>query len=256
MKIKHLLSAIVAFCFAVCATAQQSPQVVYLKNGTIIHGDVIEYQLGGIIKIKNVVGDVFVYQADEVERIMKKEVDATATSSRTPVLKGQGSPARGYRGFLDCGLSFGKVKAEGIEFSWDRFGIMTSHGFQFNPHAFIGGGWGLQFKIDDEAGYLFDAILPFFVDFRFDLADKRVSPFFDIRSGGFASLTPEEEGEALSGLYDNINFGVRVRRLNISVGYELMVATASTYYKYKIYDISTTANSFVVRLGVDFGRRN
>lgn len=72
MKIKHLLSAIVAFCFAVCATAQQSPQVVYLKNGTIIHGDVIEYQLGGIIKIKNVVGDVFVYQADEVERIMKK----------------------------------------------------------------------------------------------------------------------------------------------------------------------------------------
>ncbi len=256
MKIKHIISAIVAFCFAACAMAQQRPQVVYLKNGTIIHGDVIEYNLGGIIKIKNVVGDVFVYPADEVERIMKKEVDPTDTPSRTPIMKGVGSPARGYRGFLDCSLNFGKVKADDLEFSWDRFGVMTSHGFQFNPHVFLGLGWGLQFKTDDEAGYLYDAIFPFFVDARFDLADKRVSPFFDIRSGGFASLTPKEKGESLAGLYDNINFGVRVRRFNVSVGYELMVATAFFAYKYRIYDISTTANSFVVRLGVDFGRRN
>lgn len=257
MKFKFLLAALVAFCFAVSAMAQrQNPQVVYLKNGTIIHGDVIEYSLGGIIKIKNVVGDIFVYPADDVEKIMKKDVDTSRVSSRTPIQKGVGSPARGYRGFFDWNQVFGRAKVEDVKVSWNRLGFMTSHGFQFNPHFFLGGGWGLLFNIGDEAGYLFDAIFPLFVDVRFDYADKRVSPFCDIRTGGFASLTAQEAGESLGGLYDNINFGVRVRRVNFSVGYELMVATATVKYQYKFYDINTTANSFVLRLGVDFGRRN
>lgn len=61
--------------------AQEMQDVVYLKNGSIIRGMVVEQVPGKSIKVKTADGSVFVYAMDEVERIAKEEVPHAVTSS-------------------------------------------------------------------------------------------------------------------------------------------------------------------------------
>ena len=63
-------------------------------------------------------------------------------------------PSRGYRGFVDVGVtgSFNKLADIDSRFQWEvydysrdtYFYISTTHGYQFNNHLFVGAGasWG------------------------------------------------------------------------------------------------------------------
>ena len=48
--------------------------VVYLKNGSVIKGKIIEMTPGETIKIETADGSVFVYEMTEVERITKENI--------------------------------------------------------------------------------------------------------------------------------------------------------------------------------------
>ena len=171
---------------------------------------------------------------------------------------------RGYRGFVDGNLVFGKLEADGQNFSRTNFGFTTAHGFQFNPHIFLGAGFGLSFNEgsddilwpgSDVTVDAFDAFMPIFAAFRYDILDKKVSPFLECRLGGYASLCAGEYC-SLGGMYMNINFGVRIKRLNISCGYEAMPGTFSFDDEdYGNMDIDVKQNSFVFRVGVDVDKR-
>ena len=57
------------------AFAQGNMQdVVYLKNGSIIRGEIIEMVSGETVKIMTVDGCLFVWDMDEVERITQEEM--------------------------------------------------------------------------------------------------------------------------------------------------------------------------------------
>ena len=57
------------------AFAQGNKQdVVYLKNGSIIRGEIIEMVSGETVKIMTVDGCLFVWDMDEVERITQEEM--------------------------------------------------------------------------------------------------------------------------------------------------------------------------------------
>jgi hypothetical protein len=58
---------------------QVMEDVVYLKNGSIIHGTIIEQVPGKTLKIKTHDGNIFVYSLDEVEKMTKE-------TSTNPVL--------------------------------------------------------------------------------------------------------------------------------------------------------------------------
>jgi len=51
---------------------QQFQEVVYLKNGSIIRGTIIEQVPGKSLKIQTVDGNVFVYEMEEVEKVAKE----------------------------------------------------------------------------------------------------------------------------------------------------------------------------------------
>lgn len=72
MKRIILTLLLIAFCF-VSAAAQQWVEVVYLKNGGVIRGTVIEQIPNETIKIQTADGSVFVYKIDEVEKIAKEQ---------------------------------------------------------------------------------------------------------------------------------------------------------------------------------------
>jgi hypothetical protein len=64
--------AVVCIAIATSALGQSKPEfrdVVYLKNGSIIKGQIVEQTLDSIIKIQTADGSLFVYSQTEVEKI-------------------------------------------------------------------------------------------------------------------------------------------------------------------------------------------
>jgi hypothetical protein len=61
--------------FAISASSQeQSRDVVYLKNGSVVNGEIIEQVPNKSIKIKNTDGDILIYSFDEIEKIEKQKI--------------------------------------------------------------------------------------------------------------------------------------------------------------------------------------
>lgn len=83
---------------SICYSQQEELQdVVYLKNGSIIRGVIIEQVPGQSIKIRTADGSLFVYQMSEVEKITK---EAPVTSEAPKPTKSRKEPV------LACVLSF------------------------------------------------------------------------------------------------------------------------------------------------------
>lgn len=68
------LSALILTFSSVILYAQQYEDVVYLKNGSIIHGIILEQIPGESIKIQTKDGNTFGFKMDEVQKMTKEEV--------------------------------------------------------------------------------------------------------------------------------------------------------------------------------------
>lgn len=73
IRIKRFLLVAILFSGAIFANAQVMQDVVYLKNGSIIRGIIIEQVPNKSLKIKIGDGSVFVYEVADVEKITKEE---------------------------------------------------------------------------------------------------------------------------------------------------------------------------------------
>lgn len=71
---KKFLISVVSLLVAIIAFGQEWQDVVYLKNGSIIRGIVLEQIPGQNIKIQTSDGNVFVYDTKDVERISKEQL--------------------------------------------------------------------------------------------------------------------------------------------------------------------------------------
>lgn len=184
-----------------------------------------------------------------------QDANSTGFSSSSSLTSSHRYLVRGYRGFVDGGLYAGGADCAGESASYTRIGITTTHGAQLNRHIFVGGGLGFQFQAGDDLVEAFNTLMPIYAAFRFDFSDRKVSPFASARVGGFVSLSTEDY-ESLGGSYLNVNFGVRLRRLNLSVGYENMLANYSIDdFGFGDSESDGTINTFVFRIGADLGRR-
>ena len=81
-----MLRSIVVMCLtAFVATApllaQQTEDVVYLKNGEIVWGTIIERIIGESLKIQTADGSVFAYAMDEISKIVQEPVMGTEESA-------------------------------------------------------------------------------------------------------------------------------------------------------------------------------
>ena len=72
MKRSILLVIGVLFC-TMTAMAQSYCDVVYLHNGWVIRGQVVEHTIGGKLRVQTADGSLFVYESDEV-RLIEKEL--------------------------------------------------------------------------------------------------------------------------------------------------------------------------------------
>lgn len=79
---KKLLTVLLGLLVTLCALAQDYEEVVYLKNGSIVRGTVIEQVPGESLKIQTSDGSIFVYNMSEVERITKEQKKARQSFSQ------------------------------------------------------------------------------------------------------------------------------------------------------------------------------
>lgn len=87
------------------ALAQTYQETVYLKNGSIIKGTVLEQEAGGNIKIMTSDGSIFVYKSDEVQKITKEAVSSSRSKSSKGTASADGEAFRGWR--ISPGLGIG-----------------------------------------------------------------------------------------------------------------------------------------------------
>lgn len=193
---------------------QNFREVVYLKNGSIIRGIIIEQVPNESMKIQTADGSLFVCKMEDVEKISKEisNVPIGKTNTGTPAPKTY-RPV-GYRGFLDVDGGFGVG-----DWGDGYIGFTTSHGGQTCPYFYIGVGFGALYHVFWETTFL-----PIFANMRFHFVDKRCSPFLDFK-GGYSPLKGKK-GKGAEGAYASVAFGVNYQfkpqlGINFSFGYTM-----------------------------------
>lgn len=220
------------------AQAQQTSRqvdVVYLKNGSIIRGQVISYSPDEGVRIQTADGSIFVYEADSLERITK-ETDDFWSSSPAEMRRQARRTLAGYKGFVDVGISSNDCS----------FQLGTSHGYQFNNYVYLGGGLGIHHYFDFEDDVF---AVPVFLNFRVNFLNKRVTPLFDLKLG-------YSSGD-LEGAFASLELGIRIaltgkKAINVQLGYtEQEYEYAFDYWDSYYYD-SDYLQGISLRVGFEF----
>jgi len=248
MKKFTFLMMLAILCTGIGTTAAQTFQeIVYLKNGSVIRGTIIEQVPNESLKIRTSDGSIFAYEMTDVEKITKEQVGnrfagrtvANETSGFGSSLNGLG-PQKGYRGFVDLGYTIGTG-----DFGLDRIEFSTSHGYQILPCFYAGAGAGAHYYFDADA-----VEIPIFADFRADLLNHSVCPFIDLKIG----YTVHED----TGFYLNPQFGVRFAvgpktAVNLGIGYTMQRIEFSYYDEYYgSFSDSVNCGGFSIKLGFEF----
>lgn len=238
---KLVLFLLLAVC-GVSSMMSRVQEVVYLKNGSVIRGTIIEQVPNVSLKIQTNDGNIFAYKMSEVAKITKEETSSNRIHSSSSSLlssfelDGRG-PEIGYRGFADFGYTVGTGNlGEG------RIELNTVHGYQFMPFLFAGIGTGFHYYYHSKV-----FAIPIYADIRGDILNNSISPFVEVRIG----YSPYDA----QGLYFNPSVGCRfamngIKALNASIGYSMQKAD------YELYGYShskkATIGGFNIRVGLEF----
>ena len=213
------------------SVAQNVQEIVYLKNGSVVRGVVVEQVPGVSLKIQTSDGSIFAYQMSEVVKITKESTKNK--NGNTLNLNNNSGNESGYKGFIDLGYTIGVG-----DFGIDRLELSTSHGCQFNPYLYVGAGVA--------ANYYFDAEvigMPIFAHVRGNILNNSISPYVDFRIG----YSPLED---VQGLYMAPSIGCKIKSFNVSLGYVMQKAKYYDYY----YDDEGSENcgGFSLKVGFEF----
>ncbi len=224
---------------AVIANAQTMQEVVYLKNGSVIRGIIIEQTPNVSLKVQTSDGSIFAYQMDEVEKITKEVMD---TSHRNTMAgrTSSGGLKMGYRGFVDFGGGIGVG-----DWGDGRVGVTTSHGFQVCPYFFVGAGFGVNYHVDWEV-----VEIPIFLHLRSEFLNNAISPFFDFKVG----YSPYDG----QGAYVYPSVGCRIgvlgnkAGLSLSIGYEMQMLDMYVGYSRYWDEEKNPCGAIAFKLAFDF----
>ena len=213
--------------------AQKNQETVYLKNGSIIHGNIIEQVPNQSLKIQTRDGNVFVYKIDEVEKITKEPYKSLSCSTGNYNLK------TGFKGMVEAGYTFGDK-------SGGRSELLLSLGDQVNQYLFVGGGFGYNYYVNGDGEGSDVNFIPVFANIRGYIPINSIfHPFIDLKPGYGISL---ENDPYKGGFFMAAEGGVEFKCLSIGAGY----STQSMKYETQGFDINCHTGGFSIKLGIIF----
>lgn len=211
-------------------------ETVYLKNGSVIKGKIIEQVPDESVKIETKDGNVFVYRADEVDKIEHDE----------PTVNHSENWAKQFSFGLLSGISVGEGSTM----------IPLELTFTKRWHKYFGAGIGLGLDFPTSEG---KPLIPIFVDVKgyLPLASTSILPFLNLRLG--YAINTQGAQTVGSGKFKvevpRINYtifslmpGVRIplsrtTDLDFALGYEMYAPSESGF---------KTSNLFGARIGFNF----
>ena len=204
-------------------SAGRGEDVVYLRNGGVIRGSIIEQLPNEYIKIQTANGNITVYTINEVERILRDN-SSTRNIYQLPRSSSGTGLRRGFRAIIDFGYYWGDDLGD---YRRDRFIFNFIAGYQATPYFSFGLGTGFAYY-DGVQGYSNafsgdEFLIPFFTDFRVNFINRRVSPYLSFDIGYSFKLDDDFKGV---GMFINPTIGVSFRavkrsEIHIGIGYHL-----------------------------------
>ena len=217
---KFLLLAFGLLACVQLSFAQKMIEAVYLKNGSVIYGTIIEQIQGESVRIKSRDGSIFLFRASEIDRITRERAPQT---EREIVYLDRSYPL--LAAHIELGMTgFGKDK---------RFELLPSVGAYIN--------W--EYAPGSKSFWL----LPIYAHGRgiLPLGSRWFTPFADLKLGYSAGLT----SSSLSGIYYFSGVGVIVDKYTLSLGYGIQSVKIG-----QLNGATTTANmsGVSIKLGMTF----
>ena len=233
-----------ALVSSLAVMAQKGMQdVVYLKNGSVIRGMVIEQVPGVSIKVETADKSVFVYPMNEVEKITK---EAAVKSSVT-----NSGLGKGYEGLVQVGYGIGV----GL-YGEDRAKFNFINGYRFNSHLMTGIGLGVRAYTGLGETELF---VPFFLHVRYTPLIRKISPYVAVDFGTSFNASADFRSE---GIMLNSGLGVSIRTgesTALLLGFSLDLQKRSVYeemrwgyYRAELVERSVTSSALSFNVGFSF----
>jgi len=183
-----LLIGMVVMITSVSFSQDGYEDVVYLKNGGIMRGMIIEQIPGKSLKIQTVDRNVFVYSFDEIEKITKEKKPG---ASEVGMYK-----SSGYLNITRVGVLAGGQST--------MFSASITNGVQVGEYFSLGLGVGFD-------NYPNETVLPLFLDFRGYLLEGQIAPMIFADLGySLGKVTARDEWDA-GGLMFSIGAGVQLK---------------------------------------------
>lgn len=221
--------------------------VVYLHNGSMIRGQLIERIEGSHVKIETTDGSIWVFKMEEV-----KEIASIATNQTKKEFE---ISTKGFYNITDLGLLTGRT----TNYSVISVSAQTVSGYRFSKRLAAGIGVGIE---------SFDIPLaPLFAEGRYYLSKGTFSPFVALQAGYALPLENYRDDtfgwRNKGGITANANIGIRNYfteniALVISVGFRHQQSTSKyTFNNWWDNENTTTVtrnyyNRVVFRMGILF----
>lgn len=246
----RLITIITALLLSACSySVAQTPlqEVVYLRNGSIIRGSVIEMVIGESIKIQTADGSLYVYPMTEVLKVTKEAPVSYYSQNYNVRSSSRSAATSGYEGIADFGYVFGTG-----EWGFHRIEVNTTQGYRFNPYFYLGGGLGFHYYHEPD-----EVLMPLFADIRCNFTKGKIVPFASMRVGYSFNLT---DGVSRCGAYFAPSAGVKFfadKKTNffVSAGYTIQwIDGRSDIFDYYWLDDDSYQNvgGVSIKVGINF----
>lgn len=171
---KTLLAMALLLASCLPSFAQKNTQTVYLKNGSVITGTLLEEVPGKSVKLQTKDGNIFVYGINDVERITHN-VEKKQTTQE------------GHKGLdfgIDMGYNIATKGGDGAPF------IGVTMGKKFNKNFY----WGIGADVNIPTGNA-NFALPLTTDFRayFPINGTNITPYLQFSTGYVFNFADDEE---------------------------------------------------------------
>lgn len=243
---KLLKPGLIIFSVLVLLPASLKAQEVdhiYLKNGSVIRGNLMEVEPSDYVKIQDLCGNIWNYPMDRVDKITSEPYAITGFKRDTPGFN---------QGFVSM-TSIGFLAGSSDNIQVAPFSLLMVNGWRGGFGLFAGAGIGIEF--------LSTNYIPLFLDLRYDLTGNEVVPYL-VTKGGYSlplksDYTEYEIAYSYSGgpLYA-AGIGLKIRTRNhfawdVEIMYRYQRTSYVEQYEWnnQEYDYSDIYNRIEIRMG-------
>ncbi|MEN8227225.1 MAG: hypothetical protein ABFS38_03650 [Bacteroidota bacterium] len=235
---------ILAMMGAAISMFAQDVDHVYLKNGSVIRGNILEIELADHVKIQDLCGNIWYHKISDVEKITAEPYQADFNVKKESL---------GFdTGFVNM-TSIGFLAGSSNNMQVAPFSLLMVNGWRNSLGLFAGVGMGIEF--------LSSNYLPVFLDLRYDLLGQDVVPYVMAKGGYSMPLSSDRSEYEIETSYSGgplvgIGVGLKIKsRTHFAWDIGLMYRYQQTSYMERYgwneqeYNYTDIYNRIEIRLG-------